>query len=247
MRGLGTVTGATNISGTGTIQAINLANNNLAAVLTIDGNYFQSGGTFAELLHGTGIQLDKVAVTAGHTVNLTGGNLQLSGITFALGQEFDNIITFPSMGLSGTFATIQGGGDGTTVNLGNGLTLMAIYDNAGGNISVKVGPTPTGKIWIDATGNWTTDTTKWSPTGAPIATDDVTIGSTNNGNVTRQHHHDQKFDDQHQQRLTNTGGTTLTVSTTVANSGSLTREVTSPRRVPSRTIPAPHWRCRAAP
>src|SRR5205823_3458227 len=49
LHGLGTVTGTTNISGTGIIQAINLANSNLAAVLTIDGNYFQSGGTFSEL------------------------------------------------------------------------------------------------------------------------------------------------------------------------------------------------------
>ena len=122
MHGLGTVTGATNISGTGTIQAINLANSNLAAVLTIDGNYFQSGGTFSELLHGTGVQLDKVDVTTGHTVNLTGGNLQLSGVTFALGQVFNDIMTFQPGELTGTFATIQGGGNGTLVDLGNGLS-----------------------------------------------------------------------------------------------------------------------------
>ena len=111
------------IGGSGTIQAINLANSNLAAVLTIDGNYFQSGGTFAELLHGIGDQIDKVNVTAGHTVNLTGGNLQLSGITFAAGQMFNNVITFQPGELSGTFATLQGGGDGNMVNLGNNLAL----------------------------------------------------------------------------------------------------------------------------
>jgi hypothetical protein len=225
LQGMGTVTGAIHISGSGTIEAINLANSNLAAVLTIDGNYFQSGGTFSELLHGTGVQIDKVAVTAGHTVNLTGGNLQLSGVTFALGQEFDDIMTFQPGGLSGTFATIQGGGNGTTVDLGNGLSLMAIYDNADGDISVKVVPTVigTGKIWIDATGNWTTDTAKWSPTGAPVATDDVTIGSTNNGNVTLDNSttiHSLIINTSN--ALTNTSGTTLTVSTTVANSGSLT-------------------------
>src|SRR5262249_8764801 len=148
---------------------------------------FQSGGTFSELLHGTGVQLDKVAVTAGHTVNLTGGNLQVSGVTFALGQEFDNIMTFQPLGLSGTFATINGGGNGTFVSIGIGLFLEALYNNAAGNISLLVtdmGPPPPGKIWNDATGNWTTDPNKWTAPGVPIATDDVEIGLTNNGNVT---------------------------------------------------------------
>jgi hypothetical protein len=138
LRGSGTVTGATSISGAGTIQALNIANNSLAAVLTIDGNYFQSGGTFSELLHGTGVQLDKVDVTAGHTITLTGGNLQVSGVTFALGQMFNNIITFQPGGLSGTFSHLQGGGDGTTVNLGGGLILKALYNNLAGNISLEV-------------------------------------------------------------------------------------------------------------
>ena len=94
-------------------------------------------------------------------------------------------MTFQPGELTGTFATIQGGGNGTFVDIGNGLRLTAIYDNAGGNISIEVGsPDVPGKIWIDATGNWTTDTAKWSPAGAPIAIDDVTIGNTNNGNVT---------------------------------------------------------------
>jgi hypothetical protein len=226
LRGMGTVTGTTNISGSGTIQALNLANNNLAAVLTIDGNYGQSGGTFSELLHGTGVQIDKVAVTSGNPVNLTGGNLQVSGVTFALGQEFDDIMTFQPGELSGTFATLQGGGNGTTFDLGGGLTLMAIYDNAGGDISLKVIPTvtpPPGKIWIDATGNWTTDTAKWSPSGAPVATDDVTIGRTNNGNVTLNNSTTiNSLTINPSNALTNTSGTTLTVTTTVANSGSLT-------------------------
>ena len=104
LQGLGTVAGAINISGAGTIQAINLANSGLAAVLTIDGNYLQSGGTFSALLHGTGVQIDKVDVTAGHTVSLTGGDLKPSGVTFALGQTFDDIVTFQPGKLTGTFA-----------------------------------------------------------------------------------------------------------------------------------------------
>ena len=141
LQGLGTVAGALNISGTGSIQAINLANSSLAAVLTVNGNYAQSGGTFDALLHGTGIQIDAVNVGGGDSVHLTGGNLQVSGVAFALGQMFNDIMTFTPNDLTGTFATLQGGGNGNMVNLGNGLTLEALYNNAGGNISLKVIPT----------------------------------------------------------------------------------------------------------
>ena len=59
-------------------------------------------------------------------------------MTFALGQVFEDIMTFQPGELSGTFATLEGGGDGTSVDLGNGLTLEAIYDNVGGDISLEV-------------------------------------------------------------------------------------------------------------
>jgi hypothetical protein len=85
MQGMGMVTGAANISGTGTIEAIDLANNSLPAALVINGNYSQSGGTFDALLHGTGIQIDEVNVTNGHSVNLTGGDIEVSGVTFTAG------------------------------------------------------------------------------------------------------------------------------------------------------------------
>ena len=142
LQGLGTVAGALNIASTGSIQAINLANSSLAAVLTVNGNYAQSGGTFDALLHGTGAQIDAVNVGGGDSVHLTGGNLQVSGVAFALGQMFNDIMTFQPGELSGTFATLQGGGNGNSVNLGNGLTLEALYNNAGGNISLEVIPTP---------------------------------------------------------------------------------------------------------
>jgi hypothetical protein len=138
LQGMGTVTGAANISGTGTIEAIDLANNSLPAALAINGNYAQSGGTFDALLHGTGTQIDEVNVTNGHSVNLTGGDLEAFGVTFALGQVFEDIMTFQPGELSGTFATLEGGGNGMMVDLGNGLTLEAIYDNAGGHISLEV-------------------------------------------------------------------------------------------------------------
>ncbi len=225
LQGMGTVTGALSIGGTGTIQAINLANNALPATLTINGNYAQSGGTFNELLHGTGTQIDVVSVGNGDSVSLTGGNLQVSGVTFALGQMFNDIMTFQPGELTGTFATLQGGGNGNMVNLGGGLTLEALYNNAAGNISLEVVPTQVSNTitWNDATGNWTTDTTKWTPTGPPVTTNDVVIGSTNNGNVTLNNSTTvNSVTINPSNALTNTSGTTLTVSTTVANSGSLT-------------------------
>jgi len=51
---------------------------------------------------------------------------------------FEDLMTFQPGELTGTFATLQGGGNGTSVDLGNGLTLDAIYDNAGGDISLEV-------------------------------------------------------------------------------------------------------------
>jgi hypothetical protein len=225
--GHGIVTGNLNISSTGTIKVSDLVNNNSPQTLVINGNYAQSGGTFSELLQGTGVQNYEVNVTSGHSVTLTGGDLQPFGVTFALGQEFDDIMTFQPGELTGTFATILGGGNGTTRDLGNGLTLEAIYDNAGGDISLRVIPTTVGNTitWNDATGNWTTDTTKWTPTGPPQPFQDVIIGSTNNGNVTLDHPAATTINSltiNPSNALTTTSGTTLTISTTVANSGSLT-------------------------
>jgi hypothetical protein len=214
LQGMGTVTGALNVAGAGTIQAINLANGSLAGMLTVDGNYSQSGGTFDAPLHGTGIQIDKVAVTNGHTVTLTGGDLDPFGVTFAKGQEFDDIMTFQPNQLTGTFATILGGGNGVTKDLGNGLTLEAFYNNGQGNISLEVVPTPPpGKIWNDGTGNWTTDPNKWTAPGAPQPTDDVIIGMTTNGNVTL--NNDSTIDSLHMtvgNLLTVDSGSTLSVA-----------------------------------
>ena len=110
----------------------------MPAALAINGDYGQSGGTFDALLHGTGIQIDKVNVTNGHSVTLAGGDLEALGVTFEAGQVFDDIMTFQPGELTGTFATLEGGGNGMSVDLGNGLTLEAIYDNAGGDISLEV-------------------------------------------------------------------------------------------------------------
>jgi hypothetical protein len=67
--------------------------------------------------------------------------MEAFGVTFVLGQVFEDVMTFQPGELTGTFATINGGGNGTSVDLGNGLTLEAIYDNKGGDISLEVVPT----------------------------------------------------------------------------------------------------------
>jgi hypothetical protein len=51
-------------------------------------------------------------------------------------------MTFQPGELTGAFATLLGGGDGTSVDLGNGLMLEAIYEIAGGDISLAVEPVP---------------------------------------------------------------------------------------------------------
>ena len=102
----GMVTGAANIGGTGTIEVIDLANNSLPTALVINGNYSQSGGTFDALLHGTGIQIDEVNVTNGHSVNLTGGDIEVSGVTFTAGQVFEDIIDLPARRAFSVAATV---------------------------------------------------------------------------------------------------------------------------------------------
>ena len=104
-------------------------------------------------------------------------------------------------------------------DLGGGLSLEAFYNNAAGNISLAVVPTPLGgKVWNDATGNWTTDPNKWTAPGAPQPTDDVVIGSTTTGNVTL--NNDSTIDSLHMNAsnlLTIAAGSTLTVASTPAS------------------------------
>jgi hypothetical protein len=76
----------------------------LPAALAINGNYSQSGGTFDALLHGTGVQIDEVNVTNGHSVNLTGGDLEAFEVTFGLGQVTGVEIKYPAVGQIATGA-----------------------------------------------------------------------------------------------------------------------------------------------
>jgi hypothetical protein len=232
LRGNGTVAGNLNVSSAGTVEGVN-PNNGSPDTLTVNGTYNRSGGTLAALLQGTGAgQIGQVHLTNGTSLNLNGGNLaRASGsISYAAGQTFSNVVTFQPGQLFGTFTQLEGLGNGVSANLGGGLTLEALYNNAAGNITLQVVNTPASNTitWNDGTGYWTTDTTKWTPAGPPVPTSDVVIGSTNTGNVTLSN--DATINTlliNPSNQLTVNGGSTLTVATgansvNVQNGGAIT-------------------------
>jgi len=181
LRGNGTVAGNLNLTSAGTVEGVN-PNNGNADILTVNGSYNQNGGTLAALLQGTGAgQIGQAHLTNGTSLNLNGGNLARApgSINYAAGQTFSNVVTFQPGQLFGTFTQLEGLGNGVSANLGGGLTLEALYNNAAGNVTLQVVNTPASNTitWNDGTGNWTTDTTKWTPNGPPVPTSDVVIGS----------------------------------------------------------------------
>ena len=186
LQGNGTVAGTVNVSAAGTVEAINPSTAN-ADTLTVSGAYNQSGGTLAALLQGTGEgQVGTVAVASGNSVKLTGGNLTSApgSIAYAAGQTFSDVMTFQPGQLFGTFAQLQGLGNGVSANLGGGLTLEAFYNNSVGNISLGVISTPatTGFTWTDGTADWNTPG-DWSGGVVPTPVANVTIGSGAGGTV----------------------------------------------------------------
>jgi hypothetical protein len=218
LQGNGTIAGNLNVSAAGTAEAIN-PSSNTAATLTVNGGYNQTGGTLAALLQGTSAsQIGQVHLTNGTPLNLNAGNLQSApgSISYATGQVFSNVVTFQPGQLFGTFSQLQGLGNGVSANLGGGLTLEALYNNAAGNITLQVVNTPGSNtiIWNDGTGNWQSDTAKWTPNGPPVPTSDVVIGGTNTGNVTLSNDATiNTLQVNNANQLTVNGGSTLTVAT----------------------------------
>ncbi len=225
LQGNGTVAGAVNVSGAGTVEAVD-PGIGAPATLTVNGSYNQTGGTLAALLQGTSpSQIGTLAVQSGNAVNLNGGNLAhaAGSIAYAAGQSFADVATFQPGQLFGTFGQLEGAGNGTSVNLGGGLTLEAFYNNAAGNISLQVVDTPatTALIWKDATGSWDT-AGDWTTGTVPTPVADVTIGNTTTGNVTLGHDATiNSLQINASNALTTTGGT-LTVGANVTDNGSLT-------------------------
>jgi hypothetical protein len=143
LHGTGTVVGAVHDDGTATVYGGSSVNT--PGILTIDGNYEQSqNGVLQVDLNGTGSSNVSTIDVTGGTVDLAGGTLKvnvLNPLTLALGQTF-TVMNFTPGSQTGTFANLQDGsfiGAGNaSLNIGNGLALAPIYNDAGGNIQLKV-------------------------------------------------------------------------------------------------------------
>src|SRR5262249_40076522 len=149
----------------------------LPGTLTVNGNFSETDASVVQVLRGTAVgQFGTINVTG--SVTLQGGVLQVdqSGFNFAAGQTF-TVFTFAPGSLTGTFARVQVGafiGNDNSVNIGGGLTVNVVYNNAGGNVQLQVVSTPaTGDHWTtgSGTGLWTTGA-NWS-TGVPGAADNA--------------------------------------------------------------------------
>ena len=156
----GTLTASTVNNNGGTIQGPSTINGAVTNGATIGGGFFtsnqtgtltvngslknQASGTVDTLIQGTGAgQSSVIAVTAGNEVNLKGGTLApltTNGFNFAAGQSF-TAATFGSRDPYGLFGAVSCNGqtgNGTSVDLGNGLTLQASYNDTAGNVQLQV-------------------------------------------------------------------------------------------------------------
>jgi Ca2+-binding RTX toxin-like protein len=194
LQGTGTIVG--NVSDTGGIVMAATGGSNAyvypisagsPGTLTVNGNFSETGASVVQVLRGTSAgQFGVINVTG--SVTLQGGVLQVdqSGFNFAAGQTF-TVFTFAPGSLTGTFARVQVGafiGNDNSVNIGGGLTVNVVYNNAGGNIQLQVANTPaTGDHWTtgSGTGLWTTGA-NWS-TGVPGAADNAVIDAAGNYRV----------------------------------------------------------------
>jgi hypothetical protein len=145
--GTGDVVGAVDNTG-GVIQAG--ANLTTPGALSIGGSspgsYTQGGGgTLSELVTGTAsgafglIKVNGAVTLAGALKILTGG-----GFAFKKGESFE-VMSFAKGKLKGTFSSIVDGAhkaSGDEVDIGGGLALKIVYDNAGGRIDLDVVAAP---------------------------------------------------------------------------------------------------------
>jgi fibronectin-binding autotransporter adhesin len=183
--GTGTVVGTVNDTSGGTVfGGLSIGT---PGVLTVNGNYDQSGTGDLEANLGSGGTTSGVVADTGGYVNLTGGTLSVSS-TPPVGTVL-TVMTFGAGDLVGQFAAIQDGtaiGDGSNVNLGDGTSIEVSYNNAAGNIQIERvnnSSLATTYNWTDGTANWST-ATDWSGGQVPNPTANVVIGNTATGNVT---------------------------------------------------------------
>ncbi|MGH7102870.1 MAG: beta strand repeat-containing protein, partial [Acetobacteraceae bacterium] len=186
------------IQGTGTINGDVVNAGTLAGgfftatqpgTLTINGGLTNAtAGTVQTLIEGTGAGQTSVVNIASGALALRGGTLNATpnGLTLAPGETF-TVATFAPGSLTGLFSTLASGsasGDGVTLDLGNGSTLDAIYNNNSGNVELAVVATPatTSDTWTGGAGTWST-AGQWNH-GVPLSYSETTIGATSSGDVT---------------------------------------------------------------
>ncbi len=178
----GTIVGTGTIDGdVGNTGGIIFGGTSSPGTLTVDGNYTQGGaGLFEALVTGTASnQIGSVHVSG--DVDLQDGILDFNfgNFTPALGDSF-TLMTFAPGGLTGTFGSTEDGhfvGDGNSVNIGNGLSLSIIYDDAAGTITADVVSATSADSWTGANANWTS-TGDWSTGAVPGSSDDAVLGGT---------------------------------------------------------------------
>ena len=137
--GTGTVIGTLAAEGGAVIAGSDTSH---PGTLAVQGTYLQTGGGVLDE-DITGINAGQAsAIAATGSVTLQGGTLDIitsGSFAFAAGQSF-TVMSFGSGDLTGTFAALQYGsltGDANHVDLGGGLTLVASYNNAQGNITLQ--------------------------------------------------------------------------------------------------------------
>ncbi len=202
--GVGTVTGALNVTG-GTV--VGGALNSTPGTLTVSGAYKQTGNAGilqADINTGAAQKSSIIKVTgspgtpgASGSVNLAGGTLLIDAqSSLALNTPY-TVMTFGAGHLYGQFGQVQTEGalgshtgNGNSVNLGNGQTLEVLYNEASGDVQVEPVTTPssTTYTWDVGSGTWNASSgADWNPPGngtTPSNTSNVTIGAGGGGTVT---------------------------------------------------------------
>ncbi len=144
--GTGDVTGKTTIDG-GVIAGGSVAGNAVGTLTLHSSLTINGGGTLESVLTAAGGgSASDVAVTAGKAI-LNGGTLLLDitdPVSLTIGETF-TVLTFTPGKLVGQFSAIKDGaitGSGSSIDLGNGLSLNASYNNSGGNVELTVVASP---------------------------------------------------------------------------------------------------------
>ncbi len=93
----------------------------------------------------------------------------MNGFSFANGETFDVLLFKPGQ-LSGGFSELSYGGQTSTgaINIGNGLFMVPIYDEAAGTAAIEITDTVVAETWTaGGSGSWT-DPANWTPSSIRV-------------------------------------------------------------------------------